>query len=238
MSSSVRLVLVLSKGEQMAMFGGGTPATVKAHTRKGKSGPTMVVQHTRAVKQAAKPSTEFTVTFKGGKQRPVWETTPGGYQAANDATMPGIGEISGVQRGRMSGAANRRYNADRHARSEAAGAAHADWRAKVEKSYGQGLWTLKDDVPREVKSVIFQKRAEAKKEEETAARNAAYSKNVKGVDDAKVGDRLWDAIYSKYGTVKKNNRKSMRLVDEDGDEWKVSKGSRRLQWKSRKEMGG
>lgn len=136
-----------------------------------------------AEEAAAKPGDVFAEARAAAKRtadsRP-WSMSSSQYQTIAGTTAPHIAEISGVQRQRMSKRELAGYQADRDARSAAAGASHNAWKDGVVAAYRAGQIDLKTpELSRDAKDVILRERsndAEAGHEEYRQKFQASVSK--------------------------------------------------------------
>jgi hypothetical protein len=143
------------------------------------------------------------------------------HLANEDAPQPGIGEISGLQRSRMSKRALREYDADRHRRSEKHGAARDAYDKAALEAHKQGKTDLHPDAVKVVKEHQSRGRVQAIHDAGRAARNSHRSNKQFGARDAKVGAKV-NTMYGE-GTVTRASRLSVRVKLSSGGEMKVSR---------------
>ena len=143
----------------------------------------------------------------------VWEITSSMYRARRGIHQPHIGEISGVQYGRMSGAARRRYDTKRHEEWETSAQGARAWEQEVIDAFNRGEFDLDDpEVDREARSVILS--AQIRQKESEAARGLAELKeiNIPDMSEISKGDRIFTIMGGHYGTVTRVSKKSLRML--------------------------
>lgn len=156
-----------------------------------------------------------------------WEMSEGAFTA--HAPRPYICEISGVQRSRMSKRALAQYNADRHARSEAHGRAVQSWRDAIIGAYDRGeIEPATPGLHPDAKRLIEQTRARRFTNAIRAAGDEAHGifhAAQMSLPEAPVVGQSVRTIYGATGVVTRIFKKSVRMVEGDGQERTVAIGA-------------
>ena len=172
-----------------------------------------------------------------------WKYSASHYQAAIGVKQPWIAEVSPMQMGLMSKRQKAEYQKKRSEEWDASAKAKQEWADKIWQAYKSGKITEKDLTggssglfemsARDV--VTSRKIAEDQVKKQQIIKQAQEKNKIQSVQDVEVGDRVYDMIYRSYGTVVKKNQKSLRVMDEKGDEYNLDIGMR-TQWRSLKDL--
>lgn len=160
----------------------------------------------RMHKQEKEPKEEYEI-------KKPWEMTPYQYQAMKGIHQPWIAEISPFQFSRMSERQKKQYEAKRSVEWQASADVKIEWKNIVIDAYEKGLFTLDDpNILKEVKDAIqyaLRKKAEEKLKE--SFEQAWKENSIKSMDEVKIGDRVFDIMTRRYGTIDKKFKNSVKL---------------------------
>jgi hypothetical protein len=172
-----------------------------------------------------------------------WLYTAVEYQYAKNVPLPMLGEISPLQLGRMSKRQREQYLKENAKKWEASARIKQEWRDKVWQAYQNGEFRL-EDVPKSSSKGLFdvnakelisiREVAQKKADEERLINEAREENQIKDVSQIEIGDRIYHPIFKRYGIVEKKFKNSIRVLDENGDIYKVD--ARVAQWRSYDDM--
>jgi hypothetical protein len=172
-----------------------------------------------------------------------WLYTAVEYQYAKNVPLPMLGEISPLQLGRMSKRQREQYLKENVKKWEASARIKQEWRDKVWQAYQNGEFRL-EDVPKSSSKGLFdvnakelisiREVAQKKADEERLINEAREENQIKDVSQVEIGDRIYHPIFKRYGIVEKKFKNSIRVLDENGDIYKVD--ARVAQWRSYDDM--
>jgi hypothetical protein len=154
------------------------------------------------------------------------------YQIRMGVEQPHIMEISPYQYARMSGAAKRRYGAQRSQEWDASSACKVQWHERVMAAFDAGTFTLETEGVH--RSAVDAIKAELRRRERCGLeeRRKAFHAVNRGLtmEQLHVGDRVFSIMAGRYCMVTKLYRKSLHVKDDSGREF--SEWPRALQWQS------
>jgi hypothetical protein len=154
-----------------------------------------------------------------------WLLTESQYQAISKVKQPWAGEISAVQYQRLSKRGQKEYDEKRRREWAASADIKEEWAQRVGEAFEAGEFTLETPgVTKEAKTAIRRGELRRKEEEKASRFDDARKANQVTIETVEVGDRVHDVLYRKYGTVAKKFKKSVRLEDGSGDQWKAPLG--------------
>jgi hypothetical protein len=155
-------------------------------------------------------------------ETPAWQTSLGAWRARHGAELPMIGEVSSVQRARMSATAQRRFDAERADAWSAAGECGTQWRDAVIAAYDAGEFTLSTEglhpEARDVIRGVLVRRDEERAAREKATAYAAASRDRYTSETAKPGDVAFTYLYGWVRITRCNPKTATlaRIRDNDG----------------------
>lgn len=181
-------------------------------------------------KMEATPEPPDLAALQAERLAKPWTTDASRYQSALGVKQPWIAEISPVQYGRMSARAKKAYDAKRAAEWEASGVAKERWRKEVLRAFDLGQFRLDDDdVTEDAREAVRLGQRRVAEAAEKSALALARTANQVLPGELEVGDRVYDLMRGKYGTVSKVFKKSARVDYGDGAS---TTGIGGLQWHS------
>lgn len=151
------------------------------------------------------------------EQTPAWQISASAYKSARNIHQPWVGEISGVQRGRMSKRATATYDKKRSAEWQASADGSEAWELEVLQAYRAGDFTLDDPaLHSDATTAVRRGLLRARKAKRDQAWTEYQALNQLAIADVKKGDRVHSLMYG-YGVVTRVSKKSIRLdTDSDG----------------------
>lgn len=143
-------------------------------------------------------------------ETPAHETTRAQWKAFRGVHTPHIGEVSGVQLARMSGAARRRYDATRAAEWQASADAGAEYARACIEAYDADPTVLDratQDAREAIHNEIARREAAARVE-----RIKALSVENDDLASMREGDRVWWLVGGRFVRVVRVLRVSLRVA--------------------------
>jgi hypothetical protein len=206
--------------------------------------PEMVGEDLEAGGGAIGPAVEETLPkVERHPDKTPWLYTALQYQYAKDIHQPWIAEISPMQYGLMSKRQREQYLKERAKQWDAAARAKQEWGDKVWMAYQNGEFSLKDVPETSSKNwfeisvrdlITAREEAQRKAGEDQLIDKAREENQIKDVSQIEIGDRIYHPIFKRYGIVEKKFKNSIRVLDENGDIYKVD--ARVAQWRSYDDM--
>jgi hypothetical protein len=126
----------------------------------------------------------------------IWQMSASEYQASKGYEKPHIMAISPVQRGNMSKAANRRYDKERHAKSDVGHKIWLEYIKKVLAAFDRGEFDMKTRGASHEAKIHAMGHA---KEKAKTAKVRADLDNQMIIPDISKGDRVW--VSDMYGNT-------------------------------------
>jgi hypothetical protein len=146
-----------------------------------------------------------------------WTITPERYQHLMGVKQPWIAEISPWQYSNMGKRQKAAYDKKREEEWGASIDVKREWRDKVIAAYTEGKITKNDpSLDKEARDAIrhFEHYQEKQRQEEVK-KQAHRSNQITSLDEVKVGDRVFEIMTGRYGTITKKNRLSVGFQPEN-----------------------
>lgn len=158
-----------------------------------------------------------------------WQMNQSQYQSSLGVHQPHIAEISPMQYAYMSKRQQAAYDVKRAAEWDASANCKQQWADLVYAAFLAGEFSLTDPTAsREaIDSVRLSRVREQKMDVEARLTQAQKDNNITSPADVEIGDRVFDLLRSRYGTVVKKFAASI-VLEKDGQQWKTKAGA--CQW--------
>lgn len=154
---------------------------------------------------------------KATQKTPAWQICASAYKSVRGIHQPHIGEISGVQRGRMSKRATVAYDKKRRAEWQASADGSEAWELEVLQAYRADDFSFDDPgLHPDAAAAVRRGLLRAKKAKRDQAWKEYQAMNWLEISEVKKGDRV-HSLMCGYGIVTRMSKKSIRIDTEGSD---------------------